>query len=219
MSDQETGAIKEEPTPIPLAEFLEGSPPGNKISVTDLAEPQRLGPNADSFFAAPDIQLHCGCDSCNGTMFFRWTAGRPLLKADRWHFFYVTYRFWVLQDTAVPSHRVQGRGEASLVVSQDEPAAAGSGGRPKTVPIWRLAGAQPLARVRRRFAHRGRGLTGRRLASRRRRLETPHTGLRSSGCPDVGIHPEVGAGEPGDEADQARLDQGRMVEAISTIFS
>ena len=108
MSDQETGAIKEEPTPIPLAEFLEGSPPGNKISVTDLAEPQRLGPNADSFFAAPDIQLHCGCDSCNGTMFFRWTAGRPLLKADRWHFFYVTYRFWVLQDTAVPSHRVQG---------------------------------------------------------------------------------------------------------------
>ena len=94
MSDQETGAIKEEPTPIPLAEFLEGSPPGNEISVTDLAEPQHhLRPTADYAFAAPDIQLHCGCDSCNGTMFFRCTAGRPVLKADRWHLFYVTYRF------------------------------------------------------------------------------------------------------------------------------
>ena len=29
------------------------------------------------------------------------------------------------------------------------------------------------------------------LAGRRRRLETPHAVLRSSGCPDVGIHPEV----------------------------
>ena len=91
MSDQETGAIKEEPTPIPLAKFLEGSPPGNEISVTDLAEPPRLGLHA--FFAAPDIQLHCGCDSCNGTMFFRCTAGgRTVLQADRWHRFYVTYR-------------------------------------------------------------------------------------------------------------------------------
>ena len=75
-------------------------------------------------------------------------------------------------------------------------AAAVSGGRPKTVPIWRMAGARPLARIRRRFAHRGRGPTGLRLAGRRRRLETPHAVLRSSGCPDVGIHPEVGAGEP-----------------------
>ena len=75
-------------------------------------------------------------------------------------------------------------------------AAAVSGGRPKTVPIWRMAGARPLARVRRRFVHRGRGPTGLRLAGRRRRLETPHAVLRSSGCPDVGIHPEVGAGKP-----------------------
>ena len=93
MSDQETGAIKEEPTPIPLAEFLEGSPPGNKISVTDLAELQHIRlPTANYVFAAPDIQLHCGCDSCNGTMFFRCTDGHPVLKADRWHLFYVTYR-------------------------------------------------------------------------------------------------------------------------------
>ena len=73
MSNQETGAIKEEPTPIPLAEFLEGAPPGNETSVTDLATPHNLGisPPASYIFAAPDIQLHCGSDSCNGTMFFQ----------------------------------------------------------------------------------------------------------------------------------------------------
>ena len=94
MSNQETGAIKEEPTPIPLAEFLEGSPPGNETSVTDLAEPQNLGiyPPTSYIFAAPDIQLHCGSDSCNGTMFFRCTDGRQDLKAGQWHLFYVTYR-------------------------------------------------------------------------------------------------------------------------------
>ena len=38
MSDQETDAGKEEPTPIPLTDFLEGTPPGSVTSVTDLAE-------------------------------------------------------------------------------------------------------------------------------------------------------------------------------------
>ena len=94
MSNQETGAIKEEPTPIPLAEFLEGAPPGNETSVTDLATPHNLGisPPASYIFAAPDIQLHCGSDSCNGTMFFRCTDDRPYLKADKRHLFYATYR-------------------------------------------------------------------------------------------------------------------------------
>ena len=84
MSTQETGAIKEEPTPIPLAEFLEGAPPGNETSVTDLVTP------ANYIFAAPDIQLHCGSDSCNGTMFFR-SNDHPYLRADKRHLFYATY--------------------------------------------------------------------------------------------------------------------------------
>ena len=44
-------------------------------------------------FAAPDIQLHCGSDSCNATMFFRRTE-RPQTfpKVARWYFFYITYR-------------------------------------------------------------------------------------------------------------------------------
>ena len=64
MSDQKTGDIKEKPKPIPLAEFLEGSPPGNEISVTDLAEPQHSGlPTTDYIFASPDIRLQRGTDS------------------------------------------------------------------------------------------------------------------------------------------------------------
>ena len=44
-------------------------------------------------FAAPDIQLHCGSDSCNATMFFRHTEQPEMLwKADRWYWFYITYR-------------------------------------------------------------------------------------------------------------------------------
>ena len=41
MSDQETDAIQEELEPTPLAEFLEGTAPGNVTSVTDLAKQQR----------------------------------------------------------------------------------------------------------------------------------------------------------------------------------
>ena len=99
MSDQETGTVKEEPTPTPLADFLEGTPPGSVTSVTKLAEPQHLGlPTASYIFTAPDIQLHCGSDSCNGTMFFRHTSNTTKLPA-AWHFFYVTYRCSNCQET------------------------------------------------------------------------------------------------------------------------
>ena len=90
MSDQKTGAIKEKPTPIPFAEFLEGTPPGNSTSVNDLAM-SWMG-NKEPKLAAPDIQLHCGSDLCNGTMFFRITGGRNNFPADAWNFFYSTYR-------------------------------------------------------------------------------------------------------------------------------
>ena len=96
MSDQETDAGKEEPTPIPLTDFLEGTPPGSVTSVTDLAEKVEHGASRGSYtaytFAAPEIQLHCGNDSCNGTMFFRKTATPPDLQAMMWHNFYIGYR-------------------------------------------------------------------------------------------------------------------------------
>ena len=94
MSDQETEAIKEEPTPTPLAEFLEGTAPGNITYVTDLAE---RNPTAGADFGrykfvAPEIQLHCGSDSCNGTMFFRRTVPPLYLLAERWHNLYIVYK-------------------------------------------------------------------------------------------------------------------------------
>ena len=97
MSDQETGAIKEEPTPILLAEFLEGTPPGSMTSVTDLAKKVERsasrGPYTAYTFGAPDIQLHCGNDSCNSTMFFRRRTTTPTdLQAKEWHNFYIGYR-------------------------------------------------------------------------------------------------------------------------------
>ena len=40
----------------------------------------------------PDIQLHCGSNSCNGALFFRSTTAPLELPANTWHFFYITYR-------------------------------------------------------------------------------------------------------------------------------
>ena len=82
MSDQEIGAVNEEPPPTPFAEFLERTPPGNETSVTNLIRGR----------VVPDIQLHCGSDSCNGTMFFRSTMAPPAVPANEWRFFYITYR-------------------------------------------------------------------------------------------------------------------------------
>ena len=101
MSNQEIDVVNEEPPPTPFAEFLEGTPPGNESSVTDLARKQQLPMGVsgrDSVTAhdlvVPEIQLHCGSDSCNGTMFFRSTKAKapPQLSADKWLFFYITYR-------------------------------------------------------------------------------------------------------------------------------
>ena len=103
MSDQETGAVKEEPPPTPFAEFLEGTAPGNMTSVTDLARQERdpaTGAYTSGYdFVAPDIQLHCGSDSCNGTMFFRNMRLHVDLTATTWHNFYVRYRCSNCQDT------------------------------------------------------------------------------------------------------------------------
>ena len=103
MSDQETDAITDEPTPTPFAEFLEGTAPGNVTSVTGLAR-QLRHPVAGAYTsiykcAAPDIQLHCGSDSCNGTMFFRATSQSLDLTATEGHTFYVTYRCSNCQNT------------------------------------------------------------------------------------------------------------------------
>ena len=97
MNDQQTNIARDESKPMPLAEFLEGTAPGALKNIVGLAEEVKRqaphGPRVEHRFAAPEIQLHCGSDSCNAMMFFRRT-GLPvsLLQTDRWHFFYITYR-------------------------------------------------------------------------------------------------------------------------------
>lgn len=94
MSEQQSD-VREEAPAAQLGEFLEGTPPGSITDVDGLSK-TRLYPNggvAGYPFAAPDIQLHCGSDSCNGTRFFRRSGGSlPDVPDDKWEFFYVTYR-------------------------------------------------------------------------------------------------------------------------------
>ena len=104
MSDKEIDTVKEDPTPISLADFLEGTPPGGITSVADLVEVMREHASGEVYnrylFLAPEIQLHCGGDSCNSTMFFRRTAKRSeILVSGEWKFFYVTYRCSNCQST------------------------------------------------------------------------------------------------------------------------
>lgn len=61
--------VEGEAQPTPFAEFLEGTAPGQMTSVTDLAELEIFANCYE--LVTPVIQLYCGSDSCNGTMFFR----------------------------------------------------------------------------------------------------------------------------------------------------
>ena len=97
MSAKKAGGVKEKPTLMPLAEFLEGTAPGNVISVSGLVQYRQYP--AGHMFVAPEIQLHCGSDSCNATMFFRRTEKPLELTANEWRFFYVTYRCSNCQNT------------------------------------------------------------------------------------------------------------------------
>ena len=90
MSDQEKGTVKEEPAPTLLADFLEGTAPGNVITVSGLTQYRQYP--AGHMFVAPEIQLHCGGDSCNATMFFRRTKAPLELTPNEWSYFYVTYQ-------------------------------------------------------------------------------------------------------------------------------
>jgi hypothetical protein len=95
MSEESQSEVREEPKPLPLVEFLESVPPGSATKVTSLTwtRTYSTGGVAGYEFSTPDIQLHCGSDSCNRTLFFRRIGGAPPdLAPDKWQFFYVTYQ-------------------------------------------------------------------------------------------------------------------------------
>lgn len=102
MGDQDDADIKEATTLIPLAEFLESTPPGSVTSVSSLAErtTYKGGNYAGHLFYAPDIQLHCPHDACNGMRFFRFSSReRSLVSDDNWHYFYASYKCSNCQQT------------------------------------------------------------------------------------------------------------------------
>lgn len=95
MSDQDSANIKEDTTPTPLAEFLESTPPGSATSVSSLAKRTTYGTGgyAGHVFSAPDIQLHCPHDACNGMRFFRFSGReRTQLSDEKWNYFYALYK-------------------------------------------------------------------------------------------------------------------------------
>lgn len=95
MSDQATTEVKEAMMPTPLAEFLESVAPGCVTNVSALTVPHRYntGQIAGYRFCAPDIQLHCSHDSCNGMRFFRFSSrNREEVPDDSWHYFYASYK-------------------------------------------------------------------------------------------------------------------------------
>lgn len=101
MSTQETEEIKEVSIPIPLAEFLESVSPGSTTEVSGLATEwkQYPGHSPEYHFAAPDVQLHCPNEACNGIRFFRYIDNRASLSSEEWKFLYATYRCSNCQDT------------------------------------------------------------------------------------------------------------------------
>ena len=58
MNDREAEVVREEPAPTSLAEFLEGTAPGNPRDVADLAEERHHRDHGfiGYCFVAPDIQ-------------------------------------------------------------------------------------------------------------------------------------------------------------------
>ncbi|HID8535836.1 TPA: hypothetical protein ACXIMI_000928 [Stenotrophomonas maltophilia] len=102
MNEQIAAEVKESAVPTPLSEFLESIPPGSVTSVSMLTEPYHYnGGNIAGYrFFAPDIQLHCSHDSCNGMRFFRFSGrSRSEIPEEAWHFFYATYKCSNCQET------------------------------------------------------------------------------------------------------------------------
>lgn len=102
MSDQDNADIKEVTTLTPLAEFLESTPPGSVSNVSSLAKRTTYsgGNYAGHLFYAPDIQLHCPHDACNGMRFFRFSdRERSRVADDTWDYFYATYKCSNCQQT------------------------------------------------------------------------------------------------------------------------
>lgn len=94
MSDDKEEIKQAEPE-YDLSDFLESHPPNQAVRITKLAKREWRQDHHEYMdeFLAPQIQLHCSNESCNGSRFFRFAdSKKPVISHDDHTFFYVTYR-------------------------------------------------------------------------------------------------------------------------------
>jgi hypothetical protein len=94
MSNEDQSTVREEEAAIGFAEFLESVSPGSLVAISDLTKKRYYsdGSIAGYQITAPEIQLHCPQDTCNGIRFFRRTTKElPDVPHDSFHFFYLSY--------------------------------------------------------------------------------------------------------------------------------
>lgn len=76
-----------------LAEFLESHPPNQKVKIIELAKHEAERHGGFNKFITPQLELHCGSNSCNGPRFFRVNGQLPIKLRDNGpNNFYVMYR-------------------------------------------------------------------------------------------------------------------------------
>ncbi|WP_081616928.1 MULTISPECIES: hypothetical protein [unclassified Thioalkalivibrio] len=91
----ENEKIKKAEPEYHLSDFLESHPPNQVSRISKLAQKEyrsEYGGWVDEFIA-PQIQLHCSSESCNGERFFRYVdQNKPVITSGDFSFFYATYR-------------------------------------------------------------------------------------------------------------------------------
>lgn len=86
-------SIHEESPHYSVSEFLEGFAPNQLARISDLSERKFINNVGHcDVFRAPEIQLHCPNDTCNGTRFFRCVAGQGARLREKYSYIYITYR-------------------------------------------------------------------------------------------------------------------------------
>lgn len=92
---QDKEEIKQAEPEYALTDFLESHPPCQAVRISKLAKKEWRKDYVEYMdeFLAPQIQLHCSNESCNGLRFFRFVgSAKPVISHDDYTFFYVTYR-------------------------------------------------------------------------------------------------------------------------------
>ena len=69
---------------------MENNPPNQLVYVSDIGAVERETYRSWSYVRAPQIQLHCDQDSCNGIRFFRCVSGQKTQISDK------NYEFFML---------------------------------------------------------------------------------------------------------------------------